>query len=346
MKFLFGSFAEKVHFYIQLETHFILWILLIAGYIFYRLFLKSIVPRRHESLRHRFAWTGGVLLFAALLSSLYWFVFEGAIDPVIAKIGNTVAFVALIFMSVAVIRLAQIVVYLYLFFKNMSQGIPRLIANLFTVVFSIIVICFIASEIFAINLTAMLATSAVFSLVLGLALQDTLGNLFSGVAIQIGQPFKLGDWIEVNTESKKWVGQIQEITWRATFISGFSDEWIMIPNKTIAQSQIIIFSNDNKPLRHSQAFRIEYDADVELIKKTMVDAIRGIPDVLQEPSPRVLMTETADSWITIKIFYSTRDYAIRYRTGDLVIQNILQAFKAQKIRVATSKIQYSQQPEI
>ncbi len=141
----------------------------------------------------------------------------------------------------------------------MSQGIPRLIANLFSFVFSIFIVSFIGSEVFSIHITAMLATSAVFSLVLGLALQDTLGNLFSGVAMQIGQPFKIGDWVEINYENKKWLGQIQEITWRSTFLTTFSDETVMIPNKTIAQSQITIFSDQQKPNRESATFRIEYN---------------------------------------------------------------------------------------
>jgi small-conductance mechanosensitive channel len=338
LKFFFGSSTEKIQYYIQLEAHFVFWILLIAAFIFYRLFLKSISSKRHKNLKHRFTITAAILILSALFSSTYWFFSERVSDPTLIKFANILALISLILVSITAIRLAQIYVYLYLFSVNMSQGIPRLIVNLFTVISSIAVACYLASEVFAINLTAMLATSAVFSLVLGLALQDTLGNLFSGVAIQMGQPFKLGDWVEISVDSKKWTGQIQEITWRATFISSFSDEWIMIPNKTIAQSEIIIFSNNNKILRQSQTFRIDYGADIDLVKTTIYDAIQNISDLLKDPEPRVLMTETGESWITLKIFYSTKDFSIRYRTEDQVIQNVLRAFKQKNLKFASAKM--------
>lgn len=251
MNFLFSSVVERVQYYIQFEAHAIFWFILLADFCFYKIALKSISLKRHNNLKEHFRSTLFAMIFSAVLSTCYWITHDKFSAVFMNRFSMVLAFFGLFFMMITIVKLAQIYVYLYLFFKNMSQGIPRLVANLFTVVFSVIVISYSASEVFSINVTAMLATSAVFSLVLGLALQDTLGNLFSGLAMQIGQPFKIGDWVEVNSsDSKKWMGQVQEITWRSTFITSFSDEWIMIPNKTIAQSQIIIFSNVYKDFRH------------------------------------------------------------------------------------------------
>ncbi|MEP6783322.1 MAG: mechanosensitive ion channel domain-containing protein, partial [Acidobacteriota bacterium] len=58
----------------------------------------------------------------------------------------------------------------------------------------------------------LLTTSAVGAVVVGFALQDTLGNLFSGLAIQIEKPFRVGHWVQIGERE----GQVQEITWRAT----------------------------------------------------------------------------------------------------------------------------------
>jgi hypothetical protein len=240
--------------------------------------------------------------------------------------------------AVAFVKVAQIIVYLSLFFKNMSQGIPRLIANLFSFVFSIFVISFIGSEVFSIHITAMLATSAVFSLVLGLALQDTLGNLFSGDAMQIGQPFKIGDWVEINHENRKWLGQIQEITWRSTFLTTFSDETVMIPNKTIAQSQIIIFSDQQKPNRECATFRIDYSQNVAAAKSVLIDVVSSITGVMTDPGPRVLLTETSESWVVIKVFYSVTDFSMKYRIADQVIEKSIEAFNRQNIKFASTKI--------
>lgn len=331
---------EKIRFFIQMETFVVMWIFFLLAFGFYRLFLKKISEKRHQNLKNRFYGTIIVLAISTGLSISHWLTFDNKVDWLgLNKFSGYVAFFSLMTGALAVIKLGQIAAYLYLFFQNISQGIPRLIVNLLTVIFSFGVFSFIASEIFAIQVTAMLATSAVFSLVLGLALQDTLGNLFSGVAMQMGQPYKIGDWIEVNTtDAKKWVGQVQEVTWRATFLSSFSDEWIMIPNKTMGQSQIIIYSSGHKHLRHSQMFRLNLHSDIEKSKRVILEAVCEIPEVLKEPEPRILLIETTESWLTIKIFYSIEDFSLKYRIADRIITSVLNKLAQNEIQLATNQL--------
>lgn len=336
--FLIGGVLEKIQFFIQVDAFVLLWVLLVLGYIFYHFFLKQISLKRHTNLKKRFRSAAFLLTLSSVLSALHWVTFERFGSGFFSKISHYLAFFSLVAGCISVIKLGQIAAYLYLFFKNISQGIPRLIVNLLTVVFSLAVISFMASEIFSVHVTAMLATSAVFSLVLGLALQDTLGNLFSGVAMQMGQPYAIGDWIEVNSDSKKWIGQVQEITWRATFLSSFSDEWIMIPNKTMAQSQIIIFTNNHKVLRLSQMFRFPFEVNIAQAKKVMLEAVQGLPEVMKDPEARVLLTETTESWITLKIFYSLSEFSLKYRVGDKIVQTILEGLKQNAIPLATHRL--------
>lgn len=342
MKFQINSVIEKIQYYIQLETFILLAIFLLASFIFYKIFLKKISLKRHANLKERFLGTSIMLAVSAILSLAHWNLFSNQESILMIRISDYSAFFSLITASISVIKLAQIVVYLYLFFKNISQGIPRLIVNLFTVIFSVLVLSYLASEVFSIHITTMLATSAVFSLVLGLALQDTLGNLFSGVAMQIGQPFVIGDWVEISHDSQKWTGQIQEITWRATFLSSFSDEWIMIPNKTIAQSQITIFTNTNKILRQSLLFRIDFNTDLKLAKKILNEVVMNATGVLKNPESRVLVIETTESWISLKVFYSINDFSLKYRIADQIYENALLELASQNIKLAQSKIQIHQ----
>lgn len=333
-----SSIIGKIHFFIQLETFVLFGIVLLTSYTFYKTLLKAISHKRHLNLKERFLNTFMVVSTSAALAATHWISYEKFNGDVIAKISNYLAILSLITGAIAVVKLAQIVAYLYLFFKNISQGIPRLIVNLFSVVFSLFVTVFIASEVFSIQVTSMLATSAVFSLVLGLALQDTLGNLFSGVAIQIGQPYRLGDWIEVSSDSKKWTGQVQEITWRATFLSSFSDEWIMIPNKTMAQSQVIILTNTNKVLRHSHLFRLGFDSDMNHAKKIILEVTKQISEISSDPAPRVLLIESTESWLALKVFYSIKDFSLKYQVGDKLLQSILETFKTHQIKLAINRI--------
>jgi len=203
----------------------------------------------------------------------------------------------------------------------------------------------LATEIFAFQMGAVLATSAVFSLVLGLALQDTLGNLFSGVALQIDRPFQIGDWVEIHVASEKLSGQVQEINWRATTLLSFADEFILIPNRLIAQGQLLNFSTPHKPARLNQVFRFQFNESIDKAKLALLEGVSNIPEILSEPAPRTLITEVTESWITVKIFYSLKDYGTRYRTGDLLIARILERVKFHHLNLATSSLRLVKETE-
>lgn len=345
MKLTLVDQIERIQAFIRIEYSLILWVSWIAGLVFYKLYLKQISEKRHDSQKIRFRNTAVFLLAGTVLIVLDWILetysgFEFLNASFATKAYSLFLVVTLTLMTIAFIRLAQIYAYLYLFFMNMKVGVPRLLANIFTFGFSLIVLIYLLSEIFSVNLPTMIATSAVFSIVLGLALQDTLGNLFSGVAIQIGNPFSIGDWVEIQNGSNRWTGQIQEITWRATFILTFSNEWIMLPNKVVAQSQILIYSNNVKAVRHSQTFRFDYGVDTEHIKELLQGIMMKIPDLVADPAPRALITETAESWVTIKVFYSVEDFSRKYSIGDRVMTEILATLKQERISLATPKITY------
>lgn len=331
--------VEKIQYLIQFESFALLWVLLVVAFIFYKLFLKKITDKRHGNLRQRFWRTSIYLIITTLVSVLHWLMFENAYHASseyhLVKIASYLSLFALTFGMISTIKLAQIYVYLYLFLMNMSVGVPRLIANMFTLVFSLIVVSWLAADVFSFHLAAVLATSAVFSLVLGLALQDTLGNLFSGVALQIDRPFNIGDWVEIHSGSEKWAGQVQEISWRATTLLGFADEFILIPNRIIAQSQLLNFSHLHKPARLNQVFRFRFDVSIDKARMALLEGINNIPEILKEPAPRTLITEVTDSWITIKVFYSLKDYGTRYRTGDVVITQILDRIRFHKLTLAS-----------
>ncbi len=337
---------EKIEFFIQLESFVVFICTLLLGYIFYKIFLKAITEKRHLSLRHRFKRTWQYLFFSIVLALIHWLVLDSTwADYTVLKIINYIGLVSFLTLIIVLIRCAQIYIYLYLFWANMSQGVPRLLANLFTLLFSTFIVSWVAADVFGFNIATVLATSAIFTIVLGLALQDTLGNLFSGVALQIERPFSIGDWVEIHSGSEKWIGQIQEITWRATSIIGHGDELIVIPNKTIAQSQLVIFSEKNKPARFNQLFRFPFNVDILKAKAAILEAVKAIPEVLEDPEPRVLIMEVTESWVSMKIFYSLKDYGRRYRAGDLILSSIIETLKRKKLPMATSLLSLTKDEE-
>ncbi|MDO9180782.1 MAG: mechanosensitive ion channel family protein [Bacteriovorax sp.] len=331
---------DKIQPILGIEGFFVAWISIPIAFIFYIFFLKKITEKRHYNLRTRFKEVPWFLLISTVLTLIQYYLIDNfPKELLLYRAASYIALIALLVGAMAIIKIAQIYIYLYLFFSNMSHGVPKLLANMFTFIFSLIIANMMASSVFEIHLSALLATSAVFSLVMGLALQDTLGNLFAGVSLQIESPFKIGDWIEVHSGDEKWLGQVQEITWRATFLISFADELIMIPNRTISQSQIIIISQGNKNIRLNQVFRFPYSESIEKAKNAIREGISEVEGIMTDPPIRILIIETNESWVAIKVFYSLVDFSTRYRIGDQIITKILTSIQRNGIKMQSPRVE-------
>ena len=89
------------------------------------------------------------------------------------------------------------------------------------------------------------AATAVGAVVVGFALQDTLGNLFAGLAIQIEKPFRVGQWVRIaDTE-----GLVSEITWRAVKVRTKSGNFVVVPNSKLSGDIIINYSEPTPETR-------------------------------------------------------------------------------------------------
>lgn len=335
---------HKILPFISYDSLFILVTFIFVAWVLYKVFLKKITEKRHENLRGRFRTIYSNLIITIGMVIIHWFLVKSDyLGFYNEKISNILAFLAFSLVLFIVIKLSQVYVYTYLFWANMSQGVPRLIANIFTLGFATVLLSWVAAEVFAFNIATVLATSAIFTIVLGLALQDTLGNLFSGVALQMERPFNIGDWVEIHNANEHWVGQIQEVTWRATSLTGFGEELIIIPNKLIAQSQLIVFSSNTRPARFHQEFKFKMDVDVEAAKEAIYEILRAIPEITHDPAPRVLLTSITEQWILVKTFYSVKDYGLKNIVGDKVNTFVLENIKSKQIMLASPRLAITQE---
>jgi small-conductance mechanosensitive channel/CRP-like cAMP-binding protein len=153
----------------------------------------------------------------------------------------------------------------------------------------------------------LLTTSALLTAVIGLALQDTLGNLFSGLAIQIGQPFEVGDWIELDGQAGHH-GRVLEIGWRSTTLRTLDDNEVIVPNGVIAKSLVRNHSRPTSVERRHVRFGASYDAPPERVRAVVLEAVAGTPKVLETPAPSVVTTEYGDSAVVYDLRYHTDDH--------------------------------------
>lgn len=327
---------------VRLEPVLVLLCFALASWVAYKIFLRKVSPERHKIFRNHFRNLLGHIVIGVTLFGIYEILVlasEASVESVwLLKLILYVGFFTVIWGCIVLIKILRIVAYEYLFLTSMKAGVPLLLVNILTLVLSLVAGGWIFTTFFGVHLTPLLATSAIFSIVLGLALQDTLGNLFAGVALQIDKPFELGDWIEVKNGPDKIAGQVQEISWRATVLLAITEEFITIPNRSLAQWQISNFAARERSFIRSHIFRIPHDGPLDAAKKALLEAMHSVSGVLQYPVPVVIVTETTESWIALKAIYNITDYGAQYGVADRFYATALRNLQAAGVSMATSHL--------
>ena len=175
----------------------------------------------------------------------------------------------------------------------------------------------------------LLAASAVSAVIVGFALQDTLGNAFAGLAIQIEKPFRVGHWISVGG----FEGRVSEITWRATRLHTRTGDFVIVPNSTISKEAITNRSEPLGPSRLAIEVGVSYDAPPTRVKAVMLEAVRQAPLALAQPAPDVLLMQFADSSITYRARVWIADYRYEEEAVDQVRTAIYYSFKRNSIEI-------------
>ena len=179
------------------------------------------------------------------------------------------------------------------------------------VIFAVIAIMVLHTK-GGVNLASLLTTSAVLTMVIGLALQDTLGNLFSGLALQTEKLFQIGEWISF----REHMGQVVGMTWKSTLIKTPEHEIIYIPNNIISKE---IVKNFSRPEPHHVAYldvSVEYGAPPNKVRSVILDTLAEHPKVLREPLPQVRLLSFDDFAIR---------YQVRFWNGDFENERLIKA---------------------
>ena len=186
----------------------------------------------------------------------------------------------------------------------------------------------------------LLTTSAVGAVVVGFALQDTLGNLFSGLAIQVEKPFKVGQWIAIGDRE----GQVQEITWRATKLRTKAGQFLVVPNGIISKEAILNYSEPIIPTRLEVEVGASYMTPPNDVKAALREALANSPLVLTTPLPDILVREFAGSAINYVVRFWVADYGLDQEAQDQVRTNIWYTLRRRNIEIPWPiQIEYSRE---
>ncbi|HSC86273.1 MAG TPA: mechanosensitive ion channel family protein [Polyangiaceae bacterium] len=213
-------------------------------------------------------------------------------------------------------RTAYLLLVHSFWFRRLARPLPKILQDVVQAFIYLIAFLFVLRSA-GVEPRSLLATSAFLTAIIGLSLQDTLGNLFAGLAIQAQQPFSVGDWVELDGNAGH-VGRVLEINWRATRVMTVDQIEVTVPNATLSKSSLVNFSRPTPLVRREVLVHATYEEAPERVRHVLLAAIDHLPDVLREPAPQVI----AHGFTERGIEYLVRYFIEHYQQGEVTDGNV------------------------
>jgi small-conductance mechanosensitive channel/CRP-like cAMP-binding protein len=183
----------------------------------------------------------------------------------------------------------------------------------------------IVAYVFDLPVTGLLATSGALAIIIGLALQSSLGDVFSGIVLNIERPYRVGDWIILDDSVQ---GKVIETNWRATHILTGNQDVAIIPNSVIAKSKLVNCSTPTKI--HGASIRVKLEpsltpaAGCNLLKEVLL----GSTHILRTPEPTVTIKDLSAEMIDFELSYSVADVGAVDRAQNEIFDRVFRAAAA------------------
>lgn len=179
---------------------------------------------------------------------------------------------------------------------------PKLARDVLRVAVLAAAVLVVAKVVLGYSLEAVLVSSTVLSAVVGLALQDVLKNVFSGMALELERPFQRGDWILLDGQPV----QVLDTSWRSTRLRSNEGVEFFEPNSTFSTARLTRYGSGAQPVALSFQVGLAYDAPPARVKAALVAAALAAPDALATPPPEAFVEAYGDSAISYRLRVWTR----------------------------------------
>jgi small-conductance mechanosensitive channel len=198
------------------------------------------------------------------------------------------------------------------------------------------------------DLSEIVTASAVITAVIAFSMQDTLGNILGGIALQLDESIEVGDWIRVDDVS----GRVTDVRWRSTVIETRNWETVVVPNSTLMKGKFVVLGRRaGNPVqwRRWVHFGVDYSAPPGRVIGTVEEAVRqaAIPGVAAAPAPNVVLAEFADGCGRYALRYWLTDLANDDATDSAVRSHVLAALQRAGMRISLpeSRVHLSKEGE-
>ncbi len=260
----------------------------------------------------------GALVFTAIAATAHWLVnsVEGWF-----RLDQWADAALLLAIGVLIVRIAILVLFEWLLLERLGLPLPRLARDVVSLIVYLLMAAAVLRWMLGIEVGALLATSAVLTVVIGLALQETLGTLLAGLALAWEKRVETGVWVEVDGV----LGRVEELGWRSLVLGTRLGERILIPNSSVARSRLRVLGRGERPVAVSTTVGVSYAAAPDRVKRVLLDVALGMPYLVETPAPQVLTHAWADS----AVVYECRLWSLTAWQADTICDEFLtRAFTA------------------
>jgi hypothetical protein len=187
----------------------------------------------------------------------------------------------------------------------------------------------VASQVWDQNVAGIFTALGVGSVILGFALQETLGNIMLGLSVLMERPFAEGDWVEIGSRE----GEVQEINWRAVRIRSRGGDMVVIPHSTVAKEVIINNSRPDSIDWVGIDVGFAYGFPPNRVKQMIRDVLASTDGALQEPGASILLDSYGDSSVNYKVWFAVAHPRLKFGVRDRVMTRIWYAAQRSGIEI-------------
>lgn len=180
----------------------------------------------------------------------------------------------------------------------------------------------VVAYVFSAPVGTLIATSGVFAIILGLALQSTLSDVFSGIALNLSRAYEVGDWIVLNDGIE---GRVVETNWRATHLLNGSNDLVVLPNSNLAKAQLTNLSSPNRNHGVKLRVRIAPTMAPSGISEVMRTVLFSSNSIMSTPTPTVEIKSLDAQAIEFELSFRVKDFSTgataRHEVFDLIYRH-------------------------
>jgi small-conductance mechanosensitive channel len=312
-------------------------VILALSALLYGLFatLLKLTLGRQGHLRNLYLAIRAGIQYLAMLAITVAIVAQYGGDAVLLKSISRAGLIALAF-YVAWVLVSQ-TVDSTLSRHQIDRSLDQLLRNTLSVLFIVLGSITVLAQ-FGFDIWSVIAGLGIVGIAVGFAAQSTLSNFIAGVTLLIERPFRIGDWVRINDQE----GKVLKIAFRTTWLRTRDNIFTMIPNDSVASSEIVNFSAEG-PTRIRIPLGIAYKESARAAREVILPILTGHPNVLQsaDMEPRVAMAGLGDSSVdlVVLVWITPEDIDIQPRIAAEILEQIKERLDQAGIQIPFPHLQ-------